>query len=112
MTDRATQLRASLDQTLQELARLESRPTEPDPSIPEATILFRKKFDLNKSRCRPDQDFLGYLYVAVRAKSGNWFTSAQVSDGQYGSWDQLLDFIEEDESESPQIWLATEWTTL
>lgn len=101
VSDRASYLRANLDATLQEIARLESRPKEPQHE--DAVIWFQKTFS------DTSHNGVAYTYVAVRAANNRWYTSAQSGSRTYYSWDSLLDFIEEDETEMSQIWIATTW---
>jgi len=77
-SSRVAALRRQLNTIADELARLESRPSEPD----EGTVIqFEMKFGARD-----------YSYAAIRV-AGMWYTTGPRSPKAY-SWDELLDWMD------------------
>lgn len=91
-------LEARINAMMDEVQRLKSRPEEPDKDV--NIVYFTKQFTVYGKV---------YSYAAIKA-AGLWYTTGPRAPKAY-SWDELLDFIDDDDDEIA-ISVVTELTPL
>lgn len=88
---------SKIEKLQERLAQLVSMPPEPSDETG-VVVGFTKTFGGGRE----------YTYAAVRAGNGYWYCT-----GRQGSpprtWEQLVEFIYQDETTEPVIWFATHW---
>lgn len=96
---KADRLQAQIDRLQAELDRVALLPGEPDndPNV----IWFEKTFGGNRA----------FTYAAVKAGDGYWYTTGPKTPKSY-LWQQLIEWIYQDEADEPEIWLAGEFETI
>lgn len=88
---------------LERANQLDSRPEEPiEDEDGAAVVWFRKRFRTGPST--------RYTYAAVKAK-GRWYVSGANLSGRRFTWDELLDWIEQNAA-CWDLWVATAFDQL
>jgi hypothetical protein len=87
-----------------QLAAIESLPPEPvvEPEDDANVIWFVKRFS---DGGRP------YTYAAVKANDGLWYTTGPRAPKGY-TWERLITWIQEGETEPVSVWHAREWNRI
>jgi hypothetical protein len=109
MMDKKELLEAQAMRLLDQLAKLQSRPSEPVSDDPDGAnvVWFKKRFSPSSTE---------YTYTAVKA-GGSWYLSGPTQVGTRYSWDDLCDFVfkESDANDRvprPVLWVASSWEEL
>jgi hypothetical protein len=92
-------IEARMKYYIEQLDKLEKRPV--DQFEEGAIVTFQKGFG---------RSFM-YTYAAVKA-GGKWWMSGLRRPSGSMSWDSLMEFIEEGETETPVIRYMTDWAVL
>jgi hypothetical protein len=91
----------TIERAQRKIDRLLSLPEEPTTDDPDGALVvwFEHKFNRTSK---------SYTYAAVKAGDGLWYTTGPSSPKGY-TWDELVDWHENEENVTKTMWVATEW---